>query len=130
MAGTADDNSHSLDDVFQFLVRVRDIRSADAKKQVMEHLQLDKLQINLHIRGGARKTRPIRQATEEELRELEALRARKAPQAEIDQVTERLYEKAPPEGITEQVDFQSWGPIFDPGIRDGRLIIEPTCSLE
>ena len=114
------DSKHTVDELFQFLVCVRDLRPAIARKEIMDYLQRDKLQIDYHIRGGARKTRPMRQATLEELREQETTGA----------TLDHLYETAPPEGITRRVHFQSWGKLFDLTVRDECLIVEPNCALD
>ena len=114
------DSKHTVDELFQFLVCVRDLRPAIARKEIMDYLQSDKLQIDYHIRGGARKTRPMRQATLEELREQETTGA----------TLDHLYETAPPEGITRRVHFQSWGKLFDLTVRDECLIVEPNCALD
>jgi hypothetical protein len=103
-------------------------------------LQDGALQVAYHIRGGARKTHPMRLATPEELRKFEALREalqeRKAsqeePRKEMDRATAFLYKHAPSQGITEHVHRESWdaGAIFHLSIRDGHLIVEPRCSLD
>jgi len=110
MAGTVEDNAtavdwrlasgsaHTIDDLFQILVCARDIPAPIAKKQITKFLQLNKLQIDFHVRGGARKTVPTRPATEEELK---AWRAKRA-------TLDHLYEVAPPEGVTGRFNFQSW----------------------
>jgi hypothetical protein len=129
---------HSIDDLFQLLVRVRDIPPAKARQQIFESFQLDRLPVDYHIRGGARKTRPMREPTPEELRRFEALSAalheRKASREEMREEMDRaeafLYEHAPPEGITQRVNFQSWGSIFGLLISDGHLVVEPKCALD
>jgi hypothetical protein len=115
MAEAAPDNSASkpsVDDLFQILI-TRDIPPLVAKKQFTEHLQLGRLRINFHIAAGSRKTRPMRQATLEELRALDF-----------------LHEVSPPGGITAAVDPQSWDSVLRLSIRDGRLVVEPLCSLD
>jgi hypothetical protein len=125
MAEAAPDHSASkrivdLDDLFQVLI-TRDIPAFVAKKQITEALQLGKLRIDLHIAAGARKTRPMRQATPEEL---------KAEQAGQD--LDFLYETSPAGGTTAAVDPQSWDVpgVLTLAIRDGHLVVEPQCSLD
>ena len=132
MAGTVEDNAtavdwrlasgsaHTIDDLFQILVCARDIPAPIAKKQITKFLQLNKLQIDFHVRGGARKTVPTRPATEEKLK---AWREKRA-------TLDHLYEVAPPEGVTGRVNFQSWERMFRLRIDDGRLIVEPGCPLD
>src|SRR5262249_39150672 len=132
MAGTVEDNTtavdwqlasgsaHTIDDLFQILVCARDPPAPIAKKQITKFLQLNKLQIDFHVRGGARKTVPTRPATEEELK---AWREKRA-------TLDHLYEVAPPEGITGHVNFQSWERMFRLRIDDGCLIVEPGCPLD
>jgi hypothetical protein len=72
MAEAAPDNSASrkivdVDDLFQILI-VRGVPPRDAKRQITEFLQLGKVLIDSHIAAGARKSRPTRQATDEELK--------------------------------------------------------------
>jgi hypothetical protein len=100
------DSKHSIDDLFQLLVRVRDIPPAKAKKQILESFQLNQLQVNYHIRGGARTTQPN-----------EKFRA-------------HPYEVVPPEGITALVHFESWDGLFRLAIRDGHLVVESNYSLD
>jgi hypothetical protein len=125
MAEVAPDSSASkrivdLDDLFQILI-TRDVPPLAAKKQIIEFLRDGKLRIDLHIAAGARKTRPMRQATREEL---------EAEQAGKD--LDFLYEASPVGGITAAVDPQSWDAprVFALTIRDGHLVLEPQCSLD
>lgn len=106
-----------LDDLFQILI-TRNVAPLVAKKEIDDVLLLGKLRIDLRIPAGARKTRPIRQATPEEL---------KAKQAGKD--LDFLYE-ASPTGGTAAVDPQSWGRVLALAIKDGHLIVEPLCGLE
>jgi hypothetical protein len=143
MAEVAPDHSASkrtVDDLFQILI-ARDVPPLIGKKQITEALQLGKLRIDFHIAAGARKTRPMRQATPEELKALsDADRSRrrgvrrgrrpKALQARKD--LDFLYEASPAGGITAAVDPQSWDAprVFALAIRDGHLLVEPQCSLD
>jgi hypothetical protein len=112
-------STRTVDDVFQVLI-ARDVPPLVAKKQITEALQLGKLRIDSHIAAGACKTRPMRQATPEELKAAQAGKS-----------LDFLYEAAPASGITAAVDPQSWdGGVFALAIRDGHLVIEPRCSLE
>jgi hypothetical protein len=106
--GEHSDSEHTVDDLFQLLVHVRDMRPAVARAEILEHLQLDRLRVDLHIRGGAQKTYPLRQATVEELQA-------EAPIEAADGVVldgYHLYETAPPEGITEPIPSDAWGRFF------------------
>jgi hypothetical protein len=117
MARNDDDHSDAectVDDLFQLLVHAGDKHPAVARAEILEHLQLDQLQVDLHIRGGARKTHP-RQTTEEELRA-------GAPT--------NFYETVPPEGITQRVSFQAWGRLLDLSINGKQLVVEPGCALD
>ena len=143
MAGTANDHSdsrHTVDDVFQYLVRVCNVRLAIASDEILQALRHDKLLADFHIRGGAQKTRPMRQATLEELRELhttlEELRERQATLEELRErnaaMLDHLYERAPPEGVTGRIYFESWKPnrVFDLTIKDGHLVVMWNCPLD
>ena len=118
MAGTSDNNAQTVDDVddlFQVLI-ARDIPPLLAKRQIAEALALELggLRIDFHVAAGARKTRPMRQATPEEL---------KAQQEGKD--LDFLYEVSPPDGITGVANPQSWGRVLSLEIRDGHLVTEP-----
>jgi hypothetical protein len=141
MARTAADftaSTHTVDELFQRLVRLCDTTPAIARKQILEAFQDDKLQVDFHIRGGARKDQPVRQATEEELRKQaakeEELRklgvAQEERQEQLAAMLEHLYERAPPEGITDRVHCESWERVFELSIRDGQLIVVPRCALD
>src|SRR5258705_7037432 len=124
MAETGDnptDSHHTVHDVFRFLVDVRGLAPFVAKKEILEKLQLDRLHVDLHIRGGARKMRPSRQATIDELRA-------QAAGGTLD----HLYETTPPEGVTFPVHPDCWGAgkIFDLMISDGKLIVIQQHSLD
>ena len=68
------DSPRTVDDLFQLLVHVRGILpDTEAKGKIWKALQDGPLQVDYHIRGGARKTQPTRLATPEELRKIEAL---------------------------------------------------------
>jgi hypothetical protein len=145
MAGTVEDNTtavdwrlasssaHTIDDLFQILVCARDIPAPIAKKQITKFLQLNKLQIDFHVRGGARKIAPTRLVTEEE-REAFREKAAETPKEERAALAaatfDHLYEVAPPEGITGRVDFQSWEWMFYLRIDKGRLIVESRRPLD
>jgi len=134
------DSNRSIDDLFQLLVRVHDIPLAKAKNEIWEKLKNNQLQCDYHIRGGARKTRPMREATPEERGWLDPLNAqlarkglaRRNAQEEMDRATAFLYEHAPPEGIKARVGYQSWDGVFRLRITEDNehLVIEPNCSLE
>jgi hypothetical protein len=119
MASDAVEHS-DFDDIFQYLVRVCNVRSAIALDEILQALRHDKLLADLHICGGARKERPSRQATTEELR----------AQAATGTSLDHLYDYAPPEGVTQRIHFHSWGRIFDLAIVNGRLIIIVLCALD
>jgi hypothetical protein len=125
MAEVAPDHSASkrtvdLDDLFQILI-ARNVPAFVAKKEITGALQLGKLRIDLHIAAGARKTRPMRQATSEEL---------KAEQA--GKGLEFLYEASPAGGITVAVHPQSWDApgVLALAIVGSHLVVEPQCSLD
>jgi hypothetical protein len=135
------DSKHSLDDLFQLLVHARGVvPDTKAKGEILSALQRGALQVDSHIRGGARSVRRIREPTLEELREFEALsealRGRKASEKEMreamDHATAFLYEHAPPEGITGRVHRESWEPgrVFSLTIKDGHLSVLSNCSLD
>jgi hypothetical protein len=83
-------------------------------------LRRDKLVVDYHIRGGTRKTRPTRQATDDELREKQSMGA----------TLDHLYETTPPEGLTGRVHFQAWDTLFDLTICDEHLVVTPSCALD
>jgi hypothetical protein len=123
LAGTPELQAHTVDDLFQYLVRVCDILPAAAKKEILEKLQLDKLQVDLHIRGGTREILPLCPAErEDELQDKEFTAV----------VMFHVYRFAPPEGVTERVPFQWWdaGSVLCLTIRDEHLIIEPNWELD
>jgi hypothetical protein len=96
------DSHHTVHDVFRFLIDVRGLAPFVAKKEVLEKLQLDRLHVDLHIRGGAR--------------------SRNSGGAEA----------IPPKGATFPVHPESWGAgkILDLSIRDGELVVTPECGLD
>jgi hypothetical protein len=112
-------SKRTVDDVFQILI-AREVPPLVAKKQITEALQLGKLRIDFHIAAGARKTRPMRQATPEELKAA----------AQAGKSLDFLYEAAPEGGITAAVNPQSWDGLFALAIRDDHLIIEPRYALD
>ena len=114
------DSTRTVDDLFQFLVRVQGIRSAKAIDRISKALRHDKLQVELHIRGGTPKILPLRPATDEELQNKKAAGV----------VMFHVYKSAPPEGITRLIHFQEWGRLFDLMVRDECLIVEPIGFLE
>jgi hypothetical protein len=116
-----DDDPRTVDDVFQFLTRVRDYPSLTAVRLIRESLQLGKLQVDFHIRGGAWKPRPKRQATVEELQKQDAT------QAVMDHL---YYEQASPEGIHGRIHPEAWDGVFGLSIEDEKLIILPKCPLD
>jgi hypothetical protein len=135
------DSKHGVDDLFQLLVHARGVLpDTKAKEDIETVLRRGVLQLDFHIRGGARSTRLIRQPTPEELRELEELgrklKHRKASEREIretmDGATAFLYEHAPPEGITRHVHRESWdhGQVFSLTIENGRLSIRSNCAFD
>jgi hypothetical protein len=130
MAGTADDHSdlaHTIDDLFRLLTRVRDIPPAIARVEILEQARRGRLQIDLHIRGGARKILPLRPATERELREGRPIGAPEGAALEMWHV----YETAPPEGITDRVHGQDWGRLLNLLVCDDeRLIVELDSTFE
>src|SRR5262249_2711614 len=132
---------HSLDELFQLLVHARGVLpDTKAKGEILSALQRGSLQVDFHIRGGARSVRRIREPTLEELRELEALsealQEREASEEEVreemDRATAFLYEHAPPQGLTGRVHRESWEPgrVFSLTIEDGALNVLPNCSLD
>jgi hypothetical protein len=139
---------HTVDDLFQYLVRVRGDRDVLAKKKIQEVLEGDVLRLDYHIRGGARKTQPMREATEKELCERETMlreqamkrgsdypsRGARTPEELHEQAVweEQFHEVAPLEGIAGRVHFESWnaGRVFRLAIKDGHLVIEPSCALD
>jgi len=135
--GEAGRDHHTPDDLFQILC-VRKIPPVQARREILQACQNEELKIDFHIRGGARKTRPMREATPEELRRFEALgaalRERKASHEEMREEMDRaeafLYEHAPPEGITDRVHYQSWERLFTLSIRGGHLVVEPIAALD
>jgi hypothetical protein len=123
MAEANDNHSncaHGVDDAFQRLIHVCDLKPAIARVEIIDSLWRDKLVVAYHIRGGTRKTRATRQATDDELR------AKQSTGATLD----HLYETTPPEGLTGRVHFQAWDTLFDLTICDGHLIVTPSCTLD
>jgi hypothetical protein len=49
------DSKRTVDDLFQFLIRVRDFRPAIAEDEILQAFRHDRLQLRYHIRGGTRK---------------------------------------------------------------------------
>jgi hypothetical protein len=134
------DSPRTIDDVFQLLVHVRGMFDTKAEEEILSALQSGALQVDYHIRGGARKTQPKREPTLEEQRVFgaldEALHERKASQKEMreemDRATAFLYEHAPPEGKTGHVHREAWKPgrVFSLTIGDDRLHVLPACALD
>jgi hypothetical protein len=133
------DPKHNLDELFQLLVHGRAVLpDTKAKGEILSALQRGDLQVDFHIRGGARSVRRIREPTPEQSREFEALskelHRRKASEKEMREAMGHaiafLYEHAPREGITRRVDRESWGRVFSLTIEDGALNVLPNCSLD
>jgi hypothetical protein len=129
----------TLDDLFQDLIKKRGFELEDAHEQVTAQLKRGKLKVALHIAAGTRKYRPRGQATEEEIAEVASKIARlpkTTPQEreEIARIQEEsyafLYDVAPPGGISEIVDRQSWGRVLDLVVRGNQLVVEPLRGLD
>jgi hypothetical protein len=129
----------TLDDLFQYLITERGFELEDAHEQITAQLRRGKLKVALHIAAGARKHRPRRQATDEEIAQVASKIARlpkttPREREEIARIHEEsyafLYDVAPPDGISEIVNWQSWGRIFCLAVREGKLIVELLDGLD
>jgi hypothetical protein len=49
------DSARTVDDLFQFLTRARDMRPATADDEILQAFRREQLQLRYHIKGGARK---------------------------------------------------------------------------
>ena len=116
---------HTFDDLFQVLVRARNIPPTAAKAQIEEALRLDKLQVDFRIREGVRSTHPLRAATEEELEQ-----AKHAAEDGKSWSWDFLYSSTPKKGERGRIHCDCWGPVFALVIRDGQLVVAPHCALD
>jgi hypothetical protein len=107
----------TLDALFQILI-TRD-RPYAVMAKILQALQFGELLIDSHVAEGARKSRPMRHATAEELRA-----------AQNGHSLDFLCEAAPAGGITERVNPQSWGRVLTLAIRDDHLVVEPLCGFD
>ena len=55
----ASDSEHTVDDLFQLLVRTRGKKPELARRDILKQLQDDALLIMLHIKGGVREVAPV-----------------------------------------------------------------------
>jgi hypothetical protein len=134
------DSQHNVDDVFQLLVHARGVLpDTKAKGEILSALQRGALQVDFHIRGGARSVRARKPTPEEECQFATlsaALHEQKASEQEMreamDRATAVLYEHAPPQGLTERVHRESWEPgrVFSLTIEEGRLNVLPNRALD
>jgi hypothetical protein len=115
---------HTVDDLFQVLVRGRDIAPVVAKDQIEEALRLDKLQVDFRIRGGERSEKPLRAATDEELEQ-----AKQAAKDGKPWSWDFLYSFTPPKGEIGPVHYDCWGRMFVLVIEDGKLVVALRCPL-
>jgi len=116
---------HTLDCLFQVLVRTRDIAPVVAKDKIEEALRLDGLQVDFRIRGGVRSEKPLRAATAEELEQ-----AKQAADEGKPWSWDFLSSFTPPKGEAGRVHFDGWGPAFALVIKGGKLVVEPRCALD
>jgi hypothetical protein len=97
------DSAHTVDDVFQYLTRVLDLPPRIALQQIKEALQLEKLVVDQHVKGGVRSPSGTREVEDGEGRKR----------------YEVQYEETPPGGRTNPVHPESWGRLLDLTITRG-----------
>ena len=125
-AGTTDEhNPKSVDDLFRLLVRIRGKSPLDARDEIQDALSHDRLGVDMHIAGGAR--RLLRAATPEEFKQAAEAKRQNRPWS-----WEFLYETLPREGRTTPVHYNCWrhGHMLDLEIKGERLVIVPHCAFD